>query len=196
LSPRLSGRSVAVAYNRCGVFREISMNFFLKWSCWLVCASSAFVNGAAAGAAPAGKEANGRPVRIVNPRLLAGDNIAAVRVPLGIPNDYKRQYTHRSRALDTAQDKGQTLNCKRPRNAFRRARERKSGTITASSILITSSVFVAGLEQRVELASGAPRLAQPERQKTAAHQAPARSRWSLGSSPVLEWPVRWRRFSG
>ena len=36
-----------------------------------------------------GDESTARPIRIVSPRVLAGDEIAAVRVPLGIPNDYK-----------------------------------------------------------------------------------------------------------
>lgn len=36
-----------------------------------------------------GAEPPARPIRIVNPQMLAGDDIPAVRVPLGIPNDYK-----------------------------------------------------------------------------------------------------------
>ena len=30
-----------------------------------------------------------RPIKIVNPKLLTGDDVPAVRTPLGIPNDYK-----------------------------------------------------------------------------------------------------------
>ena len=36
-----------------------------------------------------GDEPTARPIRIVNPQTLLGDETPAVRVPLGIPNDYK-----------------------------------------------------------------------------------------------------------
>ncbi len=43
-----------------------------------------------ASAAPThGAEPPERSVRIVNPNLLAGGDIPAVRVPLGVPDDYK-----------------------------------------------------------------------------------------------------------
>ena len=54
------------------------MSFFIA-----VCATLSFVRSTH------GEEPSARPIQVVNPRVLAGDDIPAVRVPLGIPNDYK-----------------------------------------------------------------------------------------------------------
>jgi photosystem II stability/assembly factor-like uncharacterized protein len=49
----------------------------------VVFASLALVSGTQAG------EPTARPIRVVNPQLLRGDDVAAARTPLGLPNDYK-----------------------------------------------------------------------------------------------------------
>lgn len=41
------------------------------------------------GAWSAEKESSSRPIKIVQPRSLSGEDIASVRTPLGVPNDYK-----------------------------------------------------------------------------------------------------------
>ena len=48
-----------------------------------------FVVGVAPSARAAEDKTADRPIKVVQPRLLAGDDIPAVRTPLGIPNDYK-----------------------------------------------------------------------------------------------------------
>src|SRR5262245_63581213 len=54
------------------------MNFAMKSTCWLALGVMASLAGTP-----------GRPIRIVNPRLLAADDVPAVRISLGIANDYK-----------------------------------------------------------------------------------------------------------
>ena len=51
-----------------------------------VCATLLYLPWAPAAQAD---EPSVRPIRVVKPRVLLGDDISAVRVPLGIPNDYK-----------------------------------------------------------------------------------------------------------
>lgn len=41
------------------------------------------------GAAARADEAGARPIQVVNPHLLGARHVPAVRVPLGVPNDYK-----------------------------------------------------------------------------------------------------------
>src|SRR5689334_12392854 len=55
----------------------------------LWCGLTLTVAGIGGGLSPDEKPPSGRPIRIVSPRVLAGEEIPAVRTPLGIPNDYK-----------------------------------------------------------------------------------------------------------
>ena len=65
------------------------MNFGIKWPCWLALGTMV-VGGYIASLAVADQtRAVGQPIRIVNPKVLGRDDVAAVRIPLGIANDYK-----------------------------------------------------------------------------------------------------------